>query len=66
MNDLKEILLRVKNNEISVNEAEKLIKNLKDPGYEDLGYAKVDHHREKRRGFPEVVFCQRKTPFRFI
>ncbi|MCD6546058.1 MAG: nickel pincer cofactor biosynthesis protein LarB [Thermotogae bacterium] len=62
MNDLKEILLRVKNNEISVNEAEKLIKNLKDPGYEDLGYAKVDHHREKRRGFPEVVFCQGKTP----
>lgn len=30
--------------------------------YEDLGYAKVDLHREKRKGFPEVVFSQGKTP----
>jgi NCAIR mutase (PurE)-related protein len=29
--------------------------------YEDLGYAKVDLHREKRKGFPEVVFCAGKT-----
>ena len=31
-----------------------------DPVY-DLGYAKVDLHRGKRKGFPEVVFCQGKT-----
>lgn len=30
--------------------------------YDDLGYAKVDLHREKRKGFPEVVFSQGKTP----
>lgn len=30
--------------------------------YEDLSYAKVDHLREKTSGFPEVVFCERKTP----
>lgn len=29
--------------------------------YEDLGYAKLDLHREKRKGFPEVVFCEGKT-----
>jgi hypothetical protein len=28
----------------------------------DLGHAKVDHHREIRCGFPEVVYCQGKTP----
>jgi len=29
--------------------------------YEDLGFAKLDHHRGIRKGFPEVVFCQGKT-----
>jgi pyridinium-3,5-biscarboxylic acid mononucleotide synthase len=29
--------------------------------FEDLGFAKVDHHRRLRCGFPEVVFCQGKT-----
>ena len=31
-------------------------------GIEDLGFALVDHGREKRRGAPEVIFCQNKTP----
>ncbi len=30
-------------------------------GFEDLGFAKVDHHRVIRKGFPEVIFCQGKT-----
>ncbi len=30
--------------------------------HEDLGFAKLDHHRELRCGFPEVVFCQGKRP----
>ncbi|MCE5191053.1 MAG: nickel pincer cofactor biosynthesis protein LarB [Actinomycetia bacterium] len=30
--------------------------------YADLGHAKVDHHREIRCGFPEVVFCEGKSP----
>jgi NCAIR mutase (PurE)-related protein len=29
--------------------------------FEDLGFAKVDHHRALRTGYPEVVFCQGKT-----
>lgn len=30
--------------------------------YEDLGFASVDHHRSLRQGFPEVIFCEGKTP----
>ncbi|MFA6431360.1 MAG: nickel pincer cofactor biosynthesis protein LarB [Candidatus Margulisiibacteriota bacterium] len=30
--------------------------------YEELGFAKVDHHRQKRKGFPEVIYCEGKTP----
>jgi len=30
--------------------------------YEDLGFAKVDHHRPIRKGFPEVIYCQGKSP----
>jgi NCAIR mutase (PurE)-related protein len=29
--------------------------------YEDLGFARIDHHRQMRRGFPETIFCQGKT-----
>jgi NCAIR mutase (PurE)-related protein len=29
--------------------------------FKDLGFAKVDLHREKRKGFPEVIFCEGKT-----
>lgn len=30
--------------------------------FQDLEYAKVDHHRALRCGFPEIIFCQGKTP----
>jgi hypothetical protein len=30
--------------------------------FEDLGFARVDHHRTARKGFPEVIFGQGKTP----
>lgn len=30
--------------------------------YEDLGFAKVDHHRFLRQGFPEAIYCPGKTP----
>lgn len=32
------------------------------PGFEDLGFAKVDHVRAARTGRPEVIFCAGKTP----
>jgi NCAIR mutase (PurE)-related protein len=30
--------------------------------FEDLGFARIDHHRQLRRGFPETILCQGKTP----
>jgi pyridinium-3,5-biscarboxylic acid mononucleotide synthase len=40
---------------------EDAIESLKDLPFEDLGFAKVDHHRELRTGMPEVIFAAGKT-----
>lgn len=40
---------------------EETLDKLKFLPYEDLQFAKIDHHRMIRQGFPEVVFCQGKT-----
>ncbi len=55
--DAKTILEQVKNGELSIEEAERYFKA--EP-YEEMGYAKLDHHRKIRTGFPEVIFCERK------
>jgi len=39
-----------------------LVKDFKEIYYEDVGFAKIDHHRSLRRGFPEVIYGQGKTP----
>jgi len=39
-----------------------LLRLVREAPYEDLGFARVDHHREARQGFPEVVFGPGKTP----
>lgn len=36
------------------------------PLYDDIGFAKVDCHRQRRRGFPEVIFGKGKTPTQII
>jgi pyridinium-3,5-biscarboxylic acid mononucleotide synthase len=41
---------------------ERLLQYLRQAPFEDLGFARVDHHRSIRQGFPEVVFGQGKTP----
>lgn len=56
--DLKKLLLAVKNNELNIEEA---VSELKTLPFKDLGYATIDNHREIRVGFPEVIFCQNKT-----
>ena len=53
------LLSRVKKSRITIHEAFEELRHLP---YEDLGFAKVDHHRSIRSGFPEVVLCQGKTP----
>jgi len=40
---------------------EAAMKKLRALPFEDLGFARVDHHRELRTGFPEVIFCEGKT-----
>lgn len=55
--EIKEILEKLQENKISIEQAEKEIKN---NNYEDLGYAKIDHNRKERTGLSEVVFCQGK------
>ncbi len=56
--DAREVLEQVKSGGMSVQEAEQYFR--KQP-YEEMGYAKLDTHREIRSGFPEVVFCSRKA-----
>lgn len=56
---LTRLLLQVKDGSLAVGEA---IERLRLLPYEDLDYARLDHHRALRLGFPEVVFAQGKTP----
>lgn len=57
-NDIEAILLAHTEGKISQSEAAEKIKNL---SYENIGYARVDHARAARQGFPEVIFGQGKT-----
>jgi NCAIR mutase (PurE)-related protein len=57
------ILEKIKLGEVSPEEA--LLKLCTEP-FEDLGYAKVDHHRELRQGAPEVIYGSRKTAEQII
>lgn len=43
-------------------EVEAAVEELRTLPFADLGFAKIDHHRELRVGAPEVIFCQGKTP----
>ena len=55
---LKELLDKVKANQITIDEAVEVLRHLP---FEDLGFAHIDHHRQIRCGFPEVIFCPGKT-----
>src|SRR5580700_8051219 len=57
--ELLKILESVKAGELAPAKA---IERLKHLPFEDLGFAKVDHHRALRQGFAEVVFGKGKTP----
>ena len=55
---IKSLLEKVKSGEIEVNDA---LQSLRTLPFEDLGFSKIDHHRQLRTGFPEVIFCEGKT-----
>lgn len=57
MSKAREVLERLKNGEITVEEAELYFRS--EP-YKEMGFAKLDMHREIRSGFPEVIYCAGK------
>ncbi|MFH1351523.1 MAG: nickel pincer cofactor biosynthesis protein LarB [Pseudomonadota bacterium] len=54
---LKELLSRLKEGEVSIDQALERLRNLP---FEDLGFACIDHHRSLRRGLSEVIFGEGK------
>lgn len=55
--ETKEILSKVQNGELAVDEAEELLRAAQ---YAEMGFAKLDLDRRQRSGFPEVIFCSGK------
>ena len=53
------MLERIAGGELSPRDAARLVEQ---DTYEDLGFAKLDHQRKRRMGFPEVVYAQGKQP----
>lgn len=57
------LLRDLKAGKVTVGEA---MHALRDLPYQDLGFAKLDSHRDLRRGYPEVILCLGKTPERIV
>ncbi|MBC8285255.1 MAG: nickel pincer cofactor biosynthesis protein LarB [Nitrospinae bacterium] len=57
-NDLEKLLTNLHDQKLTPQQAMKKLETLP---FEDLGFAKVDHHRGLRNGMPEVIYCQGKT-----
>lgn len=55
---LRDLLSQVQQGTLAVDQAVDALRTLP---FEDLGFARVDHHRALRKGFPEVIFGQGKT-----
>lgn len=56
--EVEKLLKEVKKGETSIEEALEVLKNFP---YTDLGFAKIDHHRELRTGYPEIIYCAGKS-----
>ena len=56
--DVKNFVESLKRGELTIEAAVERLRRLP---YEDLGFAKIDHHRALRQGYPEVVFARGKT-----
>ena len=60
---VREVLTDLEEGSLSVSDAARRIGEIvRRAPFEDLGFARVDHHRPARKGFPEVVFGPGKTP----
>jgi len=56
---IRQLLQQVAAGELSTDDAFARLRTLP---FEDIGFARVDHHRRLRRGFPEVIYARGKTP----
>jgi pyridinium-3,5-biscarboxylic acid mononucleotide synthase len=56
--EIEKLLTEIREGTRSVEEALEVLKTLP---YTDLGYARIDHHREMRTGYPEIIYCAGKT-----
>jgi len=56
--EVEKLLNDVKNGQTSIKKA---LEILKDFPYTDLGFARIDHHREFRTGYPEIIYCAGKS-----
>jgi NCAIR mutase (PurE)-related protein len=59
---LRQLFDQVRKKRLSPDDAVERLRHLP---FEDLGFAKLDHHRALRQGMPEVIFAQGKTPAQF-
>ena len=57
--DIRSVLEQVRDGQLTTEQALDLLRDLP---YQDLGYARIDHHRPLRTGSPEVVLGKGKTP----
>ncbi len=55
---IKDIVKQIQDGKM---DAEHAFDKLKDLPFQDLGYANIDHHREIRTGYPEVIYCEGKS-----
>jgi NCAIR mutase (PurE)-related protein len=61
--DLRSLLADVHSGAVTPETAhDRILQYLRQAPFEDLGYARVDHHRAARQGMPEVIFGPGKTP----
>lgn len=56
---LRDLFNKVRAGEVGIDQALASVRTLP---YEDIGFARIDHHRALRRGQPEVIFCPGKLP----
>ena len=62
-NQIRTLLEQVRSGTVEVKTAEdQLIESMRRSPFENLGFARVDHHRAIRQGFPEVIFGEGKSP----
>ena len=59
VSDIQRLLEQVRDGQLTTGQA---LERLRDLPYQDLGYARIDHHRPLRTGSPEVVLGKGKTP----